>query len=64
MIWKTTNALGQEVTWYSAGEYLALVHTLDDVRELLELHANFNGTDTHLDRAISRIDREIGYIRG
>ena len=52
MIWKTTNALGQEVTWYSKDEYNTLLNALFDIKELLELCDN----NTHIDRALNRID--------
>ena len=40
MIWKTTNALGQEVTWYSEDEYNTLLISLFVMQELLELCDN------------------------
>ena len=52
MIWKTTNALGQEVAWYSEDEYNTLLNALFDIKELLELCDN----DTHIDKALKRID--------
>ena len=52
MIWKTTNALGQEVAWYSEDEYNTLLIALFDMQELLELCDN----DTHIDRALKIID--------
>ena len=52
MIWKTTNALGQEVTWYSEDEYNTLLISLFVMQELLELYDN----GTHIDRALNRID--------
>lgn len=52
MIWKTTNALGQEVAWYSEDEYNTLLIALFDIKELLELCDN----DTHIDRALKIID--------
>ena len=33
MIWKTTNALGQEVTWYSEGEIRKIKNTLQKAIE-------------------------------
>lgn len=56
MIWKTTNALGQEVTWYSEDEYHRLWNVLDDVRALLKLHQHYYGSFTHIERALNRID--------
>ena len=53
MIWKTTNALGQETTWYSEDEYNTLLNALFDIQELLELCDN----DTHIDRALKIIDK-------
>ena len=53
MIWKTTNALGQEVAWYSEDEYNTLLKALFDIQELLELCDN----DTHIDRALKIIDK-------
>ena len=53
MIWKTTNALGQEMTWYSEDEYKTLLKALFDIQELLELCDN----DTHIDRAMKIIDK-------
>ena len=53
MIWKTTNALGQETTWYSEDEYNTLLKALFDIKELLELCDN----DTHIDRALKIIDK-------
>ena len=51
MIWKTTNALGQEVAWYSEDEYNILLKALFDIKELLELCDN----DTHIDKALKII---------
>lgn len=34
MIWKTTNARGQQVTWYSEEEYKKLINALEQIREL------------------------------
>ena len=61
MIWKTTNGLGQEVTWYSEAEYHSLWNALDDVKELLELHQHCYGSFTHIERALNRID-EVLYV--
>ena len=55
MIWKTTNGLGQEVTWYSEDEYNTLLKALFDIQELLELCDN----DTDIDRALERIDEVL-----
>ena len=55
-LWKTTNALGQEVTWYSEDEYHRLWNVLDDLKELLELHQHYYGSFTHIERALNRID--------
>ena len=52
MIWKTTNRLGQEVTWYSEDEYNKLLKALFDIQELLEL----GDKDTDIDRALEIID--------
>ena len=59
MIWKTNNGLGQEVVWYSEDEYNTLLNeyntlliSLFVMQELLELCDN----DTHIDRALNRID--------
>ena len=52
MIWKTTNALGQEAALYSEYEYNTLLKALCDIQELLELCDN----DTHIDRALKIID--------
>ena len=59
MIWKITNALGQEVTWYSKDEYNKLLNALFDIQELLALCDN----NTHIDRALNRID-EVLYVNG
>ena len=59
MIWKTTNELGQEVTWYSEGEYHSIWNVLDDVKELLELHQHYYGPFTHIERALNRIDEVL-----
>lgn len=56
MIWKTTNALGQEVTWYSEDEYHSLWSVLDDVSAILKLHQHGYGSLTHIERALNRID--------
>ena len=61
MIWKTTNALGQEVTWYSEEEYHSLWNVLDDVKELLEEHQHCYGSFTHIERALNRIN-EVLYV--
>ena len=61
MIWKTTNGLGQEVTWYSEAEYHILWNALDDVKELLEIHEHCYGSFTHIERALNRID-EVLYV--
>ena len=53
MVWKTTNGLGQDVTWYSGDEYNTLLKALFDIKELLELCDN----DTHIDRALKIIDK-------
>ena len=55
MIWKTTNGLGQEVTWYSENEYNKLLKALFDIQELLELCDN----DMDIDRALEIIDEVI-----
>lgn len=55
MIWKTTNRLGQDVTWYSEDEYNILLNALFDIKELLELCDN----NTHIDKALERIDEVI-----
>ena len=55
MIWKTTNRLGQDVTWYSEDEYNKLLKALFDIQELLELCDN----DIDIDRALERIDEVI-----
>ena len=52
MIWKTTNRLGQDVTWYSENEYNTLLNALFDIKKLLELCDN----NTHIDRALKIID--------
>ena len=61
MIWKTTNGINQEVTWYSEDEYHSLWNALYDVKELLELHENYYGSFTHIERALNRID-EVLYV--
>lgn len=61
MIWKTINALGQEVTWYNEAEYHSLLNVLDDVKELLELHQHYYGSFTNIERALNRID-EVLYV--
>lgn len=33
-MWKTTNGLGQPVTWYSEEEYKKLEETLTDIRDI------------------------------
>ena len=53
MIWKTTNALGQEVVWYSEDEYNTLLISLFVMQELLEFY-----NDTHIDRSLNKIDEE------
>ena len=55
MIWKTTNALGQEVAWYSEDEYNTLLNSLLDIQELLELCDN----DTHIDKALKIIEEVL-----
>ena len=55
MIWKTTNALGQEVAWYSEDEYNTLLIALFDIQKLLELCDN----DTHIDRALKIIEEVL-----
>ena len=52
MIWKTTNRLGQDITWYSEDEYNTLLNALFDIKELLELCDN----NTHIDKALKIID--------
>ena len=52
MIWKTTNALGQDVTWYSEDEYNTLLISLFVIQELLELYNN----GTNIDKVLNRID--------
>ena len=52
MTWKTTNRLGQDVTWYSEDEYNTLLKALFDIQELLELCDN----NTHIDKALKIID--------
>ena len=54
MIWKTTNALGQDVAWYSEDEYNTLLKALFDIQKLLELCDN----DTHIDRSLNKIDED------
>ena len=54
MIWKTTNAIGQEMTWYSEDEYNTLLIALFVMQELLEFY-----NDTHIDRALERIDEVL-----
>ena len=51
MIWKTTNALGQETTWYSEDEYNTLLIALFVMQELLEFY-----NDTHIDRSLNKIN--------
>lgn len=34
MIWKTTNGLNQEVTWYSEDEYKKLEEILTDIKDI------------------------------
>ena len=48
MIWKTTNALGQEVTWYSEDEYNILLIALFVMQELLGLYDNGAHIDSDL----------------
>ena len=55
MIWKTTNRLGQDVTWYSEDEYNKLLKALFDIQELLELCDN----DTHIDKALKIIEEVL-----
>ena len=52
MIWKTNNALGQDVTWYSEDEYNTLLISLFVMQELLELYDN----GKYIDRVLNRID--------
>ena len=54
MIWKTTNGLGQDVTWYSEDEYNTLLIALFVMQELLEFYDN----DTHIYRSLNKIDEE------
>ena len=51
MIWKTTNALGQEMTWYSEDEYNTLLIALFVIQELLEFY-----NDTHIDSDLNIIN--------
>ena len=51
MIWKTTNALGQEMTWYSEDEYNTLLIALFVMQELLEFY-----NDTHIDSDLNIIN--------
>ena len=53
MIWKTNNALGQDVTWYSEDEYNTLLIALFVMQELLEFY-----NDTHIDRSLNKINEE------
>ena len=53
MIWKTTNAIGQEMTWYSEDEYNTLLIALFVMQELLEFY-----NDTHIDRSLNKIYEE------
>ena len=54
MIWKTNNALGQEVVWYSEDEYNTLLIALFVMQELLEFYDN----GTHIDRDLNIIDED------
>ena len=56
-----TNELDKEVVWYSEDEYHSLWNALDDVKELLELHENYYGSFTHIERALNRIN-EVLYV--
>ena len=56
-----TNELDKEVVWYSEDEYHSLWNALYDVKELLELHENYYGSFTHIERALNRID-EVLYV--
>ena len=53
MIWKTTNAIGKEMTWYSEDEYNTLLIALFVMQELLEFY-----NDTHIDRSLNKIYEE------
>lgn len=53
MIWKTTNAIEQEITWYSEDEYNTLLIALFVMQELLEFY-----NDTHIDRSLNKIYEE------
>ena len=47
MIWKTTNALGQEVTWYSEDEVIWLRSLLYQALKMIdELEGLENGQET------------------
>ena len=59
MIWKTTNALGQEVTWYSEDEYFELWKTLDDVKDLLEQYLKWYGCNNEVERALAKINEGL-----
>ena len=54
MIWKTTNALGQKVAWYSEDEYNTLLIALFVMQELLELRDN----GAHIDSDLNIINEE------
>jgi hypothetical protein len=47
------------VTWYSEDEYHRLLNILDDVKELLEIHENFYGSYTHIERALRKIEEGL-----
>ena len=53
MIWKTTNAIEQEITWCSEDEYNTLLIALFVMQELLEFY-----NDTHIDRSLNKIYEE------
>ena len=59
MIWKTTNGLGQEVTWYSEGEYRRLWHALDDAKDLLEEYLKWYGANNEVERALIKIEEGL-----
>ena len=48
MIWKTTNSLGKETTWYSGDEYNTLLIVLFVMQELLGLYDNGAHIDSDL----------------
>lgn len=63
MIWKTTNGLGQEVTWYSEDEYNRLKEKLEKIDWYLSVFCAsckyFDGINFGFDLKDDTICREV-----